>query len=133
MSIHSKSLFTRAQQLEPGDSITAEFSSKRKAESVRVSLYRERKYYGDPSISISSEGNKVILEKEKENFMVTIRSADGTTKEEKLSKLRSSRNGTDENYNLELQEIHEMAEEANYRQELIDELVNNLNERYGRS
>ena len=133
MSIHSKSLFTRAQQLEPGDSIVAEFSSKRKAESIRVSLYRERKFYGDPSISISSEGNKVILEREKENFTVTIKSADGTTREEKLARIQTIKAGTDENYTTELQEIYEMAEESNYRQELIDELISNLNARYGRS
>jgi len=124
MSIHSETLFTKAQSLQPGESLVAEFASKRKAESVRVSLYRERNKKSDFTVSISTEGNKVFLDKEKAEFSFMIRGVDGTMREESAVVLGS--------YDIELQEIYESSKEAGYRQELIDELIDNLNERHGR-
>lgn len=124
MTTQAVDLFGRAKRLTPGEAVIIETASKKKAESLRVLLYRERNRLSDFTVGISVDGTTVTLEKESPTHTYSIRGLDGTVQTEESVR--------DKNYKKELEEILQTVKELGYTQNLQDELIDNLNERYGR-
>jgi hypothetical protein len=118
-------LFAVARSLTPGEAIFRGFATRKQAESLRVSLYRERNRLEDYTVDISIEENKVILTKARDVVSYGKIDATGKVTEENIV--------IESEYEKERKEIFEQAKENSWKQELVDELIANLNERYGRS
>jgi hypothetical protein len=117
-------LFALARKLTPGKAVFRTFATRKQAESLRVSLYRERNRLEDYTVDISIEENRVILTKARDFISYGMIDENGIVTEETVT--------VKTDYDKELAEIYESAKENEWKQELIDELVENLNERYGR-
>jgi hypothetical protein len=125
MSTETESFFQTARKLPESEAIFATFASRRQADSFRIGLYKVRKRVEDYTVDISIKDNTVFATKARTVVKYGLVDKNGVVTHESVIAVT--------NYNKELEEIYQEAKLHNWNESLVDELIANLNDRYGRN